>query len=113
MKLVLVLDDRDPITVDADPEMTVSDLRALSCHELGIPNLAPERIMLSYSGQPLMDLNQTLSNLKIIENELLMVQLIPAGMSSNSGDVSSIQSLVSNIGRNRQVFLFTFHILTL
>ena len=105
MKLVLVLDDRDPITVDADPEMTISDLRALSCHEIGIPNLAPERIMLSYSGQQLKDLTQTLSTIGITENELLIVQVVPGGLST-TGDLSAIQSLAANLGRNRQVKQF-------
>ena len=105
MKLVLVLDDRDPITVDADPEMTISDLRVLSCHEIGIPNLAPERIMLSYSGQQLKDLTQTLSTIGITENELLMVQVVPGGLST-TGDLSAIQSLAANLGRNRQVKQF-------
>lgn len=106
MKVVLVLDDKDPITVDADPDMTISDFRALSCQEIGIPNLTPERIMLSYAGQPLMDLNLTLTSVGIVENELLMVQILP--VSSNSGDLSTIHSLAANIGRNRQVFHFAY-----
>ena len=104
MKLVLVLDDMDPITVDADPEMTISDLRALSCHEIGIPNLLPERIMLSYSGQQLKDLSQTLSSIGITENELLIVQVVPGGLSNP--DLNAIHSLAANLGRNRQVTQF-------